>query len=181
MYGLVNNALETLLVELYGPEKWEAIKVHSNIDHDFFLNNESYDDGITYKLVGAASVILGLSVKEILNALGEFWILRTGKENYGSMLEAGGSTLAEFLHNLPVFHTRVMLLFPHLTPPEFQVYDAEEDRAVYLHYFSKRAGLQEMVRGLLSGIGKMYQTPVSVELLQSRDDGHDHEIFKVRW
>jgi hypothetical protein len=37
------------------------------------------------------------------------------------------------------------------------------------------------VRGLMFGLGKMYQTPVIVELLQSRNDGKDHEIFKVSW
>jgi hypothetical protein len=27
----------------------------------------------------------------------------------------------------------------------------------------------------------MYETPVIIELLESRDDGKNHEIFKVSW
>jgi len=33
----------------------------------------------------------------------------------------------------------------------------------------------------LSGLGQMYETPVNIELLQSRSEGSDHEIFKVSW
>ena len=73
-----------------------------------------------------------------------------------------------------------MLMYPKLTPPEFQISDVE-DKSVHVHYFSKRVGLQEFVRGLLSGLGKMYETPVVIELLESRDDGKNHEIFKVSW
>lgn len=180
MYGLVNKSLEELLTEQYGEDAWETIKEKSGIDVDFFLSNESYEDEITYKLVGAATNVLRVSVKEVLNALGEYWILRTGKEKYGGLMEAGGATLEEFLLNLPVFHNRVMLIYPKLTPPEFRISDVTE-RSIQVHYFSKRVGLQELVRGLLQGLAKMYNSPAVIELLQSRDDGSDHEIFKVSW
>jgi hypothetical protein len=52
---------------------------------------------------------------------------------------------------------------------------------LHLHYFSKRQGLQEFVRGLIQGLGKMFNTPVSLELLQTRDEGSTHEIFKINW
>lgn len=180
MYGLVNKSLEELLTEQYGEDAWETIKEKSGVDIDFFLSNESYEDEITYKLVVAATEVLDISVKEVLNALGEFWILRTGKEKYGGLMETGGATLEEFLLNLPIFHNRVMLIYSKLTPPEFRVSDATE-RSIQVHYFSQRIGLQELVRGLLQGLAKMYNTPATIELLQSRDGGSDHEIFKVSW
>jgi len=34
---------------------------------------------------------------------------------------------------------------------------------------------------LLSGLGKMYKVKTSIDLLQSRDEGNSHEIFKVSW
>jgi len=95
-------------------------------------------------------------------------------------MEAGGTNLKEFLVNLPVFHNRVMLIYPKLTPPEFKVSHVEET-SIYIHYFSKREGLQDFVKGLLLGLGKMYETPVDVELLESRDAGQSNEIFKVSW
>ena len=117
---------------------------------------------------------------KVMQALGEWWILKTGKEKYGGLMEAGGDSLRKCLVNLPSFHNRVMLMYPKLTPPEFKVSDIE-DRSIHVHYFSQREGLQELVRGLLSGLGKMYETPTEIELIQSRDDGNSHEIFKVSW
>lgn len=180
MYGIVNKTIEDLVTENFGADKWEAVKEKSGVDVDFFLSNEPYDDAITYQLAGAASDVLGLSVGQVLNAFGEWWILKTGKEKYGGLMEAGGSNLREFLVNLPMFHNRIMLIYPKLTPPEFKVSDATET-SIHVHYHSKREGLQEFVRGLLSGLAKMYHVEVAIELLQTRDEGNTHEIFKVSW
>jgi len=180
MYGIVNKAIEDLVKANFGEEKWEVVKERSGIDVDFFISNEPYDDSLTYQLAGAVSEEMNMPVSEVLQAFGEWWILKTGMEKYGGLMQAGGNNLKEFLVNLPAFHNRIMLIYPKLTPPEFRISHLE-DRSIYIHYFSKRIGLQEFVRGLLTGLGKMYNEPVELELIQSRDDGSDHEIFKVNW
>lgn len=180
MYGIVNKAIEELVIANFGEDKWEAVKKRSGIDIDYFLSNEPYDDDITYKLAGGVSEEMNMTVSNVLEAFGEWWILKTGKEKYGGLMEAGGQNLKEFLVNLPMFHNRIMLMYPKLTPPEFQISDIAEN-SVHVHYFSKRLGLQEFVRGLMHGLAKMYNTSAEVELMQSRDNGDDHEIFKVSW
>ena len=180
MYGIVNKAIQDLVTENFGADKWELIKEKSGVDVDYFLSNEPYDDDITYQLAGATSEIIGITVGQVLNAFGEWWILRTGKEKYGGLMEAGGNNLKEFLVNLPQFHNRIMLMYPKLTPPEFKVSDIENN-SIHVHYFSKREGLQEFVRGLLSGLGMMYGVETSIDLMQTRDEGNSHEIFKVSW
>jgi hypothetical protein len=180
MYGIVNKAIEDLVKANFGEEKWESIKNRSGVDVDYFISNEPYNDDITYKLAGAISEEMEMTVTDVLIAFGEWWILKTGKEKYGGLMEAGGNNLREFLVNLPLFHNRIMLMYPKLTPPEFKVSDIKE-RSIYVHYHSKREGLQEFVRGLLSGLGKMYNTKTEIELIQSRDSGDNHEIFKISW
>jgi len=180
MYGIVNKAIEDLVIANFGEDKWEAVKSRSGVDVDFFISNEPYDDDITYQLAGAVGEEMNMPVEKVLEAFGEWWILKTGKEKYGGLMEAGGSNLRDFLINLPIFHNRVMLIYPKLTPPEFKTSHIEAN-SIHIHYFSKRHGLQEFVRGLLSGLGKMYNTPVEVELIQSRDEGSNHEVFKVSW
>lgn len=180
MYGIVNKAIEDLVKENFGQETWDNILEKSNIDVDFFISNEPYDDDITYKLVSTISEELKIPAENVLQLFGEWWILKTGKEKYGGLMEAGGSNLKEFLGNLPLFHNRIMLLYPKLTPPEFKVSNSEEN-SIHIHYYSKREGLLEFVRGLLQGLGKMYNTDVVIELLESRDQNHDHEVFKVSW
>jgi hypothetical protein len=73
-----------------------------------------------------------------------------------------------------------MLIYPKLTPPEFKISDVTEN-SINLHYFSKREGLQDFVRGLIQGLGIMYDTPVKINLIQTRDEGCSHEIFNVIW
>ncbi|WP_396152642.1 heme NO-binding domain-containing protein [Flavobacterium sp.] len=180
MYGIVNKAIQDLVITNFGEQKWEDIRERSGIEEDFFISSEPYDDAITYKLAVAVSEEMNMSVSDVLITFGEWWVIKTTKEKYAGLMESGGSTLREFLVNLPLFHNRVMLIYPKLTPPEFKVSDVS-DKSLNLHYFSKREGLQEFVRGLIQGLGKMFDTPVEIELLHSRDHGDTHEIFKVSW
>ena len=180
MYGIVNKAIEELVIANFGEEKWEAVKLRSGIDIDFFISSEPYDDDITYKLAQAVSEEMNMTLSAVLIAFGEWWVVKTTKEKYGGLMEAGGDDLRQFLINLPLFHNRVMLIYPKLTPPEFKVSDITEN-SINLHYLSKREGLQDFVRGLIQGLGIMYNTSVTINLIQTRDEGSSHEIFNIKW
>lgn len=180
MYGIVNKAIEDLIRENFGDGKWDAIKQRSGVDIDFFLSNEPYDDSVTYRLAQAAADETGLSLANVLGAFGEWWVVRTSREKYGALLRAGGSSMPEFFRNLPHFHNRIAFIYPKLTPPEFRTSN-ETETSIDIHYLSARQGLQDFVRGLLHGIGKLYDQEVSIELLQSRTAGDNHEVFRVRW
>ncbi len=180
MYGIVNKAIQGLILENYGQEKWDQIKKISNVSDDSFLSNESYPDEITYNLAGAASQALETSVENVLHAFGEYWILKTGQEKYGSLMKAGGENLKQFLMYLPSFHNHLLLIYPNLTPPEFRVSHVE-DNSLRLHYISHRPGLKHFVLGLISGLGKMYETPIEVKIVADRDNGDHHEEFDIQW
>lgn len=180
MYGIVNKAIEDLITTNFGEQKWIDIHIRSGIEEDFFISNEAYDDDITFKLAQAVSEEMNMTLQNVLITFGEWWVIKTTKEKYGGLMEAGGSTLKEFLINLPLFHNRVMLIYPKLTPPEFKVTDIQEN-SLHLHYISKREGLQDFVRGLIQGLGKMFNTPVTISLLQSRNDGAAYEIYNISW
>ncbi len=180
MYGIVNKAIEELVTAYFGEDKWEAIKERSGIDVEYFISTEPYDDDITYKLAVAVAQEMNITLSEVLIAFGEWWILKTAKEKYGSLLLSGGSTLIDFLEHLPDFHTRIMLMYPKLTPPEFKISN-KTSNSIDVHYHSKRLGLQEFVRGLLQGLSKLFNKETQIELIQSRDDGSTHEIFRVSW
>jgi hypothetical protein len=180
MYGIVNKAIQDLVIENFGEEKWHDIRERSGIDEDFFISSEPYDDAITYQLAQAVGEEMDMTLSQVLIAFGEWWVIKTTKERYAGLMESGGSTLREFLVNLPLFHNRVMLVYPKLTPPEFKVSNIKE-KSLNLHYFSKREGLQDFVTGLIQGLGKMFATPVDIEILQSREKGDTHEIFNISW
>jgi hypothetical protein len=180
MYGMVNKAVEDMVVARHGQECWRAIKQKAGVDTEVFIGNEGYPDSMTYDLVGAASELLKLPADTILRAFGEHWVLETAQKGYGPMMRAAGSTLGEFLAYLPHFHDRVALIYPRLEPPHFTVTDQTENSLV-LHYHSHRPGLTPFVEGLLSGLSKMFATPASVTLVISREAGGDHDAFLVCW
>lgn len=178
MYGLVNKAIEDLVCIRFGKESWDAIKRKADMDIEVFVSMDAYPDDVTYKLVGAASEVLGLPAETLLEAFGEYWVLYTGKEGYGEMLKMAGDTLPAFLQNLDSLHARVGLTFPQLKPPSFRCTDVTE-HSLRLHYYSDRGGLAPMVVGLLKGLGGMFEIPVEITHVSIRDNGHDHDEFLV--
>jgi|688.fasta_scaffold35824_9 hypothetical protein len=180
MYGLVNKALEGLIKDLKGEAVWSQICSKVGLEDTHFLSHESYPDKFTYDLVGAASCELGWEVEKLLQEFGKYWILETARKGYGRMLEAGGGTLREFLSNLPYFHSRVSMFFPDLEPPSFECEEIVGN-GLKLHYRSHREGLTEFVRGILEGLAIMFETKVKIELVESRSEGCDHDVFTVIW
>jgi hypothetical protein len=180
MYGIVNKAIEGLVITKFGSEKWAEIKLKSGVTEDAFLSNQSYPDKTTFDLAISASEVLKIDLKDILIEFGEYWVLNTGQENYGSLMKAGGNNLKEFLINLPNFHSRVMLIYPKLTPPEFKITNIESN-AVQVHYYSTRNGLTYFMYGLLSGLGKMYKVDVEINILSEKENNGDHDVFKISW
>jgi hypothetical protein len=97
MYGIVNKAIQELVVANFGDEKWEAIRERSGIEEDFFISSEPYDDEITYQLAQAVGEEMNMTLSQVLIVFGEWWVIKTTKERYGGLMESGGSTLKDFL------------------------------------------------------------------------------------
>ena len=180
MYGMVNKAVQDLLIANHGMEVWLRIKARAGVEDEVFISTQAYPDEVTYRLVGAASEVLGLSAAQVLHEFGRWWVLKTARHGYGHLLKAGGRNLGEFLQNLPNFHTRIMMIFPALQPPEFQCTDAAPGQ-LRLHYRSHRRGLSAFVIGLLHGLAEMFAVTAEVTHEQSRDAGADHDVFRITW
>lgn len=177
MYGLVNRAIQGLVTEKFGADKWRSISARAGIEQANFVAMQAYDDAITYALVGAASAELGLDAAAVLEAFGEYWTVYTIDEGYGSLLSMMGDTLEEFLENLDSMHARVGTTMPQLVPPSFER-EPQPDGSSILHYRSDRAGLAPMVLGLLRGLAKRFTVQIEVQHLEPVGPGH--ERFLVR-
>ena len=178
MYGLVNQALQGLISEQYGIEKWNTVKKKAGIEIDYFVSNEPYEDSITFDLVATASEVLNVPASHILHLFGGYWILKTGREKYGDLMKAGGSTFIEFMMNLPNFHSRIMLIYPKLSPPEFMI-EKKSGSELKMHYYSSRDGLTDFVIGLIEGIAEMYETQIIIKLISSEKTDNWHDIFSI--
>ena len=178
MYGLVNRAIHDLAVQLGGEDAWADIKTRAGVHVEAFVGMDVYGDDVTYRLVDAASAVLGVPADEVLRAFGRHWILYTGRRSYGSVYETMGRTLPQFLQNLDAMHARLVLTMPDLRSPSFTCED-EGDGRLRVHYRSDRVGLAPMVVGMLEGLGEYFQLQVGVTHVVDRADGHDHDEFVV--
>lgn len=180
MYGLVNKALEDMVKNRFGQPEWNEVRRRAGVDIEVFVSNHGYSDDITYKIVDAVCERTKLPADQVLKDFGRHWILKTARDGYGELLASGGKSVPEFLRNLPNFHARVSLIFPHLEPPRFQCTNLTPN-SLDLHYHSHREGLAPFVMGLIDGIGTMLETEVRVEHTTARGVNSDHDIFRISW
>lgn len=180
MNGLVNHAIEQLVITMKGKAGWRGVCAHAGLAPDGFVSTQSYDDDITFRLVNSLSVRLGVPEEEVLEAFGEYWITYADNEGYGALMTAGGSHLREFLANLNDMHSRVeFVLFTKLRLPLFRIEDVS-DTEYRLFYTSERSGLAPMVVGLVKGLARRFKQSVEVEHIHSKADVNDEDIFSVR-
>ena len=179
MYGLINSSLQSMIRETFGDDEWNRVLSASGVPEDSFLSMRSYDDAITYDLVGAASTVLGEPVDACLQMFGEWWVLETAAKSYGALMEASGRDLVQFLRNMNALHDRITGTFVNYVPPEFSVESLEGNRH-RIHYISKREGLVPFVDGLLKGLAEHFDTELEVLDLKLLDvDAGTHAVYEV--
>ena len=178
MYGMVNRAIEQLVVSLKGEAVWQQVCQRAGVGSEGFVAMCPYHDDVTYGLVGAVSEALSLTPEQVLQAFGEYWILYTADEGYGELMQAGGDSLREFLGNLNDMHGRVETVFPNMQLPRFSVEDVS-DTEYRLHYGSERQGLAPMVVGLVHGLARRFGQDVEVRQLRCRTQGHPDDVFVI--
>jgi hypothetical protein len=179
MYGLVNRAIEQLVVSQQGESAWRAVCLRAGLADAGFVSLQIYDDEVTFRLLHAGSQRLNLPLDQVLEALGRFWIRYTSEQGYGSMMSVGGHSLREFLGKLDRVHEQVDTVFPHMSLPQFRVEDVAGGE-YRLFYASTRSGLAPMVVGMVKGLAQRFEQRVSVEWIHARTAVDEHDVFLTR-
>ena len=177
MYGLINKAVRSLVVDNFGLDTWNRIRKKAGVEEEVFVAMERYPDETTYALVGAASEILEIPAETVLETFGVYWV-KFADEHYGELMKSAGSTFPEFLANLDQMHARVQLSFPELVPPSFRSSVAQDQR-IRLDYFSERDGLAPLAVGMLRGVAQRFS--VELDVTHSRSDDGGHDVFHIAY
>ncbi len=180
MYGMINIAIQDLIVRDYGSPTWNAVKAKASLETDGFVSMHTYPDALTYGLVSIACEITGVTADKMLENIGEYWITHTAKQGYGPVLDMAGTNLVEFLKNLNTMHRGVVKTMPEMVIPIFEVRE-EQPGSVVLEYHSKRKGLEPMVLGLIKGLGKRCGFDCKVEMIETDKTEHTFQKYKVTW
>ena len=180
MYGLVNIAVQRLVIENYGEHLWYEIAKKAGVLDIEFSKMKSYPDKITYDMVESATQVLDTTPEEILEGFGEYFTLYVAREGYGDLLKMGGNTVIEFCQNLNNLHSRIAMIFPELTPPHFSCVEISEKFSI-VRYTSTRAGLAPMVVGLLKGLAKLLDEKIAVTHLKRESVDQDYDDFRITY
>jgi Haem-NO-binding len=145
-----------------------------------FARIEVYPDKMTYDLVGAACVELGVSGEVLLRAFGAHWVKMTAASGYGDLFDisAGSEGFWGVLKSLDHLHARLEMSLPDLQPPHFWCSEISAGSA-RLHYQSKRPGLAPMVVGLLEGLAAKYGQQVEIRHDRKKAEGAEHDEFLI--
>ena len=93
MYGLVNKAMQELVLRNHGEEMWNRIRTKAGLEDEEIIGLKSYPDSLTYDLVRIGSEELGVKPEELLEFFGEHWITHTASSGYENVLDLGGDNL----------------------------------------------------------------------------------------
>lgn len=175
---MVNEGIRCFIETNHGSETWAHICKQAQLDVDQFDRMSSYDDAITYNLVGAICDETGLSAEDVLTVFGTYWVDYAGASPLGNLMRLAGSRFVDIVTGLDDMHDRIRLSMPHLKPPSFELEETGPN-TYCLHYISDREGLAPMVIGLLYGLAKRTGEEISVEHAVRRSNGADHDQFHI--
>jgi guanylate cyclase soluble subunit beta len=168
-----------MIREKFGDEEWDRVLETSGVPEDSFLSMRSYDDAVTYDLMGAASAILEKPPEACMEMFGEWWVLETAAKSYGPLMEASGNDFVQFIGNMNALHDRITGTFVNYVPPEFKVESVGGDRH-RIHYISKRQGLTPFVVGLLKGLAMRFDSELEIHSQESVPVASgEYTIFEV--
>lgn len=178
MYGLINKAVQDVVVSKAGAEGWRKVCEKNGLTQPMFVGFEQYPDAQTYGLVGAASDVLGMPANTLLEEIGVYWSKFTVEQGYGHLMDMAGDSVYQVLQELNNIHARLMVTLPELRPPSFECL-RREDGVILVKYYSERPGLSPLVIGLIRGLGERFGQTAVVTQTAQRKDQEDCDEFEV--
>ncbi|KAK2819642.1 hypothetical protein Q7C36_021288 [Tachysurus vachellii] len=181
MYGFINTCLRTLVVEKFGEETWDQLRLLAEVQ-DTFMTYEIYDDVITIRLVQEACKMLDVSSEVVLKLFGEYFFSFCKMSGYDTMLRTLGGNLVEFIENLDALHSYLALSYEEMNAPSFRVERTKDGRTL-LHYYSDRKGLHHIVPGIIEAVAKdFFGSKVTMSILEQPEEAErtgkrEHVIF----
>lgn len=168
MKGVVFNAAEEAVTEIYSADTWDDLIDAAGVD-GIYSSVGDYPDTELVNIVKAASEATGLSVDEVLVAVG-----RKALKYLAARVEnllvgcAGPFEMLLMIHD--VIHVEVMKLYEDAVPPSFEYWRLSD--GLRMRYRSARC-LDALAEGLILGVGDRFD----VELSVSRSATDDGSVF----
>ncbi len=161
MKGTIIKSVGKLVVEKFGEEKWEQCLNVNGFDTDHvFLVRDDVDDAIVMKIINSLPEILGLTIQDIIDAFGDYWVNVYSPQIYHYYYQIYTS-LKEFIFATPKIHNDITANIPNAVPPNF-VFTWLNDKELKIEYYSKR-NMVDFAIALIRGLAKYYNEKIDIQ------------------
>ena len=176
MFGLILVQLQKFIQRSGGPFAWQLVRRECDLPPGTYLPNQAYPDGEAMALVMAASRIFMQSPGDFLEDFGKF-LAPELLSLYSDRLDPRWTMfdLLERVHQ--IFHGKVSRDFPGLMPPTLVMERLGPHRAL-VSYSSPR-NLCQIARGIVVGVGNLYQQEVALREPECTLRGDAQCVFDI--
>lgn len=178
MPGLIFTSFKNFITSNFDGAAWLNVKKSAQLNVDDEEMDLMFDDHMGMLIVNTLANMVNIAPSILLKEMGTFFIQKTIQEKYGNIIFAGGRSLEEFIINLPKFHSKLLPLLQNVDTPEL-ITERINPKKIHLHYYSYRTGMIHFLIGILEGISKIYQTPISIEVQDNQSINNQHDIIEI--
>eukprot|EP00961_Rhodomonas_salina_P246331 3328427-Rhodomonas_salina.1 len=176
-YGVINDCIEMVVIEKFGMDKWHLVKKRAGMDDiadGAFVFTQKFNMDQTMAILTGITEVLGVTVDQALEVAGEGFVdLWCVRNNYVGMLRSQGKNMREFLGNMDRMHGYMAKAkLPQMCPPCFKVEEIVGEDGFTLHYWSFRAGLAPLAKGIIRAAARMlFDQDLKMEVTDKCEEG----------
>lgn len=175
MLGMIHRAVRQMVLDQAGPSAWVAVQAAAAIGEGEMIITQSYDDGLTNRLLAATGECLKMTPDQTWTAFGRYWVRYAGTGPLGSIMAFTGDDIVSFVANLELLHRNVQFVMPAARLPKFTL--ARNDPGILIvRYHSNRTGLEPFVTGLFQGLLDRFGLTGTIEPLERTDDAFEFQV-----
>jgi hypothetical protein len=169
--GVIAVCLKEMVIKKFGIDKWGDLLIRAGETQDIsFLATGDVEDRYVMDLIRAACGALNMSMQELADIFGEYWINSFSQKVYGSLYRRH-KTAEEFILAIDTMHLHLTRNIDNASPPRFE-YVWKDPKTLVMTYTSRR-NMIDFVAGLIRGVGKYYQE----DLLVSKINDNTLEVI----
>ncbi len=167
MKGVIIIATKEMVTKKFGEDKWKEALKKAGVEKEPELSPVTdVDDKIALAVIKALCEVLNLSLQEVADAFGEYWIFEYSQKYYKKYYE-GVNNAKDFLLKMDKVHQAATWSIKGAKPPRFE-YEWKDDKTLIMKYKSHRKLIEFMI-GLIKAVGKYFKEDLKVTRLSDTE------------
>ncbi|KAL7063573.1 hypothetical protein AAHC03_01890 [Spirometra sp. Aus1] len=177
MYGLLLQGLYDYVHQQFEDDLWPRVALRANCEYSDFNEIRSYPEDLFPNCASAIAEETGVSLDDVMFDVGMFFVCFLLRSKYHKMLRVLGRNLGEFFDELDNLHRHMHFKFPQMVAPFFTC-ASEYETGLTLQYGSRRKGYVHYTRGIVTGITKVFDQSVDIEIVHQAESS---AIFRLHY